>query len=113
MVKDRNTNSREHLSFTSSKVLLVQKEHSEGRGKSLCRECRGAVKETWKIMIISLGGMCSTMSSVAAEHGFSLQNKILNTMRIHLSKAKTQNLMAVASVLVSLDAIDHTQPSTH
>lgn len=81
-------------------------------------------RESCKLLITSLGEMFPDyktlaevalvilVSSVAAEHGFSLQNKIKIVTRSRLSEAKMQNLMTVASASVSLDAFDYAQAST-
>eukprot|EP00064_Thunnus_orientalis_P007345 superscaffoldBa00000808_g7365 len=52
------------------------------------------------------------VSSVAAERGFSLQNKIKTAMRSRLPEAKTRNLMTIVSAAISLDSFDYAQTST-
>ncbi|KAK5848763.1 hypothetical protein PBY51_008456 [Eleginops maclovinus] len=51
------------------------------------------------------------VSSVAAERGFSLQNKIKTATRSRLSEAKAQHLMSIASAAESIDTFDYTQAS--
>ncbi len=48
------------------------------------------------------------VSSVAAERGFSFQNKIKPAMRGCLSDRRTQSLMTIASAAITLDASDYT-----
>ena len=81
-------------------------------------------RESCKLLITSQGEMFPDyktlaevalvipFSSVAAECGFSFQNKIKTVTRNRLSKAKTQHLMTIASALVSLDEFDYAQAST-
>lgn len=81
-------------------------------------------RESCRLLITSLGDMFPDfktlaevalvipVSSVAAERGFSLQNKIKTATRSRLSEAKTQNLMTIASAATPLDEFDYAQAST-
>lgn len=53
------------------------------------------------------------VSSVAAERGFSLQNKIKTALRSRLTESKTQNLMTIASASPVLDTFDYNVASAH
>uniref|UniRef100_A0A8C6STB8 HAT C-terminal dimerisation domain-containing protein n=1 Tax=Neogobius melanostomus TaxID=47308 RepID=A0A8C6STB8_9GOBI len=51
------------------------------------------------------------VSSVAAERGFSLQNKIKTALRSRLTETKTQTLMTIASVSPALHTFNYEQAS--